>query len=175
MSERVTHLRSEQRKTTKYYPLALSLYGAINVYSTTIINLHLTIYYSKTIYKTVNNCIIHSFSHSWLAQGHTYSTPSLGSFPRHFSADCSVCSKNYVSTRRFTCRECPDRTLEIAIVVIVALLASSVSLGVVSYLVSTEVVGAGQGIVARLKERIPKESIKIIVVMWQILTQVRMG
>ncbi|CAN0440774.1 unnamed protein product, partial [Ascophyllum nodosum] len=44
-------------------------------------------------------------------------------------------------------------------------------LTIFSYLVSAEVGGAGRGIVDRVTRWVPMQSIKIIVVAWQILTQ----
>ena len=44
---------------------------------------------------------------------------------------------------------------------------------VVSYVVSGEVGDKGDRIVARLKRYIPLQSLKIVIVAWQILTQVR--
>ena len=52
-------------------------------------------------------------------------------------------------------------------------MAIAVGFAMVSYLVSADVGGAGRGIVDRVTRRIPMQSVKIVVVAWQILTQVR--
>lgn len=46
---------------------------------------------------------------------------------------------------------------------------------VVSYVMSGEGGGRGQGLVERVAKYIPLQSVKIVIVSWQILTQVRDG
>ena len=43
------------------------------------------------------------------------------------------------------------------------------------YMLSLETEGADRGIVARLRRFIPLQFVKIVIVVWQILTQVRRG
>ena len=87
-------------------------------------------------------------------------------------ADCSVCSENYAPNLSFTCRKCFDRRVGVATAVVLAVLVLAVGLVVILYLVSAEEGGAGRGIVNRVMKRIPMQSVKIIIVVWQILTQV---
>ena len=93
--------------------------------------------------------------------------------PEIFVADCSVCSKTYVSGTSFSCRKCSDRAIAITIVAILVVLATAIGLATVSYLVSAEGIGGGRGIMEAIMRRVPTESVKIIIVVWQILTQVR--
>ena len=62
--------------------------------------------------------------------------------------------------------------MAIATAVVVAVLTLAVGLAIILYLVSAEKGDAGRGIVNRMMKRIPMHSVKIIIVMWQILTQV---
>jgi len=72
----------------------------------------------------------------------------------------------------FTCQKCSDRKVAIATAVVVAVLTLAVGLAIILYLVSAEKGDAGRGIVNRMMKRIPMHSVKIIIVVWQILTQV---
>ena len=100
------------------------------------------------------------------------STLSRWSVSMLWFADCSICSKNSVSTVGFICRECTNGTVGIAVAFVATVLIASLGLAMGSYLVSPEETRAGQGIVDRLTRRIPMQSVKIIIVVWQILTQV---
>ena len=102
-------------------------------------------------------------------------TLSLWYVPTLSFADCSVCSKNYVSSRRFVCRQCSNRTTSIAIATVVSFLVAAMGLYLFSYLVSSRKEGTGRGVIDRITQRIPKQSVKIIIVVWQILTQVRVS
>ncbi|CAM9398277.1 unnamed protein product, partial [Ascophyllum nodosum] len=84
---------------------------------------------------------------------------------------CSICSKTHVSGTSFSCRECSDRAIAITIVAILVVLATAIGLATVSYLVSAEVVGRGRGIVEAIVRRVPTQSVKVVIVVWQILTQ----
>jgi len=52
-------------------------------------------------------------------------------------------------------------------------LALGVVIAIVSHLVSAEEAGARRGITDYMMQRIPLQSLKIIIILWQILTQVR--
>lgn len=88
-------------------------------------------------------------------------------------ADCSVCSEGYSRTLSFTCAECVDPGGGIAIMVVVAVFFLGAAIALCMHLVSGEMDGARQGIIHRVARRLPLQPIKIIVVVWQILTQVR--
>ena len=87
--------------------------------------------------------------------------------------DCSVCSKNYAPSLSYTCRECSNSAVGIAVATALTLLAAAVGIVIVSHLLSGEMVGSGRGIVDRLTRRVPMHSVKIVIIVWQILTQVR--
>ena len=55
----------------------------------------------------------------------------------------------------------------------VAVIAMVIIFTVFTFLTSTEMVGRGRKAVARLLRRMPLHSLKIIIVAWQIVTQVR--
>ena len=101
-------------------------------------------------------------------------TPLCGLLTFLFS-DCSVCSKTYAPGLNFICQKCSDGTKGIAITVVIIVLIIACGLAIFSHLVSAEVGGGGRGIVDRVTRWVPMQSIKIIVVAWQILTQVREG
>lgn len=87
--------------------------------------------------------------------------------------DCSVCSKGYTPSLGFVCNKCPENanggTAIIAVMATIVLLAFAAFF---SYLFSEEMEGVDQGIAACVTRFIPLQSIKIIIVMWQILTRV---
>ena len=97
-------------------------------------------------------------------------TPRCGP-PAFLFSDCSVCSKAYTPGLNFICQKCSDGTNGIAFTVVIIVLVIAFGLEIFSYLVSAEVGGAGRGIVDRVTRWVPIQSIKIIVVAWQILTQ----
>lgn len=57
--------------------------------------------------------------------------------------------------------------------IIVAIFGVVLLAVVVSYLIFGERQGATRGIVSRVKRCIPLQTVKIVIVVWQILTQVR--
>ena len=93
--------------------------------------------------------------------------------PRRLFADCSVCSKNHVSSLSFTCRECYDSAVVILIATVFTVLVAAVALAIFRYLVSVKGVNAERRIMDCVTQRIPMHSVKIVIVVWQILTQLR--
>lgn len=86
--------------------------------------------------------------------------------------DCSVCSDGYNSELGFICSECADSVDAIVLAAVLAVVALVVTAGTISYVMSGETEVSGSGVVERLRRYIPLQSLKIIVVAWQILTQV---
>ena len=87
-----------------------------------------------------------------------------------FSTDCSVCSKNYASSFGFTCNKCSDKTAGgITLAVILALVVLFFVAASATHLISGRM---GCDIVSRLARFVPPHSIKIIIVVWQIITKV---
>ena len=100
-----------------------------------------------------------------------YRRPYTSSFP-----DCSVCSKRYSGNLGFACNKCSDNAagvIALAVTMIIVFLLAFVAF--LSYMLSGETRGADQSIVARVTRFIPLHSVKIVIVVWQILTQVRQG
>ncbi len=62
----------------------------------------------------------------------------------------------------------------IVLAAVLAVLALVAAAGVISYVMAGETGMAGRGVVERLRRYIPLQSVKIIVVAWQILTQVNL-
>lgn len=73
----------------------------------------------------------------------------------------------------FTCTECSDSARGIALTVVLSVAAVIVVLAIFAHLVSGETEGPGQAIMNRLARDIPLQTVKIVIVAWQILTQVR--
>lgn len=71
----------------------------------------------------------------------------------------------------FTCTECVNSDGGIAIMVAVAILILCVGMALCKHLVSGERDGAHEGIIGRFIKHLPLQSIKIVVVVWQIVTQ----
>ena len=72
----------------------------------------------------------------------------------------------------FTCTKCVNSDGGIAIMVVVAILILCVGIALCKHLVSGEMDGAHDGIIGRFTKHLPLQSIKIVVVVWQIVTQV---
>lgn len=90
-----------------------------------------------------------------------------------FGADCAVCSDGHTEKLSFTCTKCSDGASGVAVVVLLVLAAVIVAVAVVSYVMSGESGGKGRGLVERVARYVPLQSVKIVIVSWQILTQVR--
>jgi len=84
---------------------------------------------------------------------------------------CSICSDGHSMTLSFTCEECMDTEAGSALMAIVVLVAMVAMLLLFKYLVSGEMDVKKQGIVHKTLKRLPLQSIKILIVVWQILTQ----
>lgn len=69
----------------------------------------------------------------------------------------------------FTCTDCVYDRGGIAILVVVGVLSVGAATTLVMCLVSAEMDGAPRGSINRFVKRLPLESIKIVVVVWQIL------
>lgn len=91
-----------------------------------------------------------------------------------FRADCSTCSNGYTAQLGFTCSNCSENSAGgIAVAVVLAVVALFVAAAVVSYVMSGEAgLGAGRGVIERLTRHLPLQFVKLVIVAWQILTQV---
>ena len=98
----------------------------------------------------------------------------LPGWPFPFGTDCSVCSDGYSEKLGFTCSKCSkDSAVGIVVAAILSIAALFAAVCVVWYLISGEAgLSAGQGVIGFLTRYIPLQSVKIVIVAWQILTQV---
>lgn len=87
--------------------------------------------------------------------------------------DCAICKESYTAGIGFTCSECPDSIGDVVLAAVLGVVALFTVVAVVSYVVSGGGVGGGNIVIGRLTQYVPLQSVKIIVVTWQILTQVR--
>ena len=90
-------------------------------------------------------------------------------------ADCAICSDGFSGGFGFICKRCSNSIggIVVAIVFVLALLVAVIL--AVSYLLSTELERGIQGraCVERLMRYIPMQSVKVVIVTWQIVIQVR--
>lgn len=89
------------------------------------------------------------------------------------SADCAVCSDGYAPQLGFTCTKCLDAASGAVLASFVLVAIAFAAVAVASYVMSGERPGKRRGVVERVARFVPLQSIKIVVVSWQILTQVR--
>ena len=89
------------------------------------------------------------------------------------SADCAVCSDGYAPQLGFTCTKCLDAANGAVLASLVLVAIAFAAVAVASYVMSGERPGKRRGVVERVARFVPLQSIKIVVVSWQILTQVR--
>lgn len=84
--------------------------------------------------------------------------------------DCSVCSKGYGATLAFRCRQCSDGNS--AVIVVVLAIAILAAVAFLWHMVSIEDADSTRGVVVRVENVLPLQSIKIVLVAWQIVAQV---
>ena len=88
--------------------------------------------------------------------------------------DCAICSEGYTTNMGFPCRKCLDTTSGVALAVVITIAVVLAVAVLTSYLISgVKVQGRGGGKIECLTRYIPLQSVKIVIVTWQILTQVR--
>ena len=84
-----------------------------------------------------------------------------------------MCSDSYTPSLGSTCSKCPQTSgLGIGLLVAFGVVAFVVCVAILNYMLSGQERSADRGIMARISRFIPFQSLKIIVVVWQILTQV---
>ena len=86
--------------------------------------------------------------------------------------DCSVCSKTFSPGLGKTCTKCSDSKVGILFAIGLGVSGAAVGVIVAFHLVSGEKEGARRGIVGRISRIVPLHALKIVIVAWQILTQV---
>ena len=84
---------------------------------------------------------------------------------------CSICSDGYSTTLSFTCEECLESDVGAVLVASVIMVSIVAVVLLFKYLVSGEIDVKKQSLVHKALKRLPLQSIKILIVVWQILTQ----
>ncbi|CAM9855851.1 unnamed protein product, partial [Ectocarpus sp. 4 AP-2014] len=89
----------------------------------------------------------------------------------YYGPYCAICTENYGRTMAFECTKCSSGEGVAVGVIFVSTLAVA-GAALVAYLVSNEREGGGGGgLIVRVKDKVSFRSLKIVVVVWQILTQ----
>lgn len=86
--------------------------------------------------------------------------------------DCAVCSDGYTSELGFVCRKCVGSAGGIVLAAVLTAVLLAAVVAVVSYVMSGESGERRRGLVDRVARYVPLQSFKIVIVAWQILTQV---
>ena len=73
----------------------------------------------------------------------------------------------------FTCSRCSDSTTGIVVIGIIILVCVVVGIVLALHLLSGGMENTERGLVSRIIRIVPVQAVKIIIVAWQILTQVR--
>ena len=103
-----------------------------------------------------------------------YACVRLSVSPR-YDADCSVCEKGYSATLAHTCKRCSgsDQTIILVVAIVAIVMATAGGAYLTVYLVSMEPANARTTrLHVKLLQYAPLQAFKILVVLWQILTQV---
>ena len=93
-------------------------------------------------------------------------------YPASAMTDCSSCSAGYSPQLGFACNDCSDSVGGIVLATLILAGGLVTAVTVISYLISGQSSNKRPGLVQRLARYIPLQSVKIIIVAWQILTQV---
>lgn len=82
---------------------------------------------------------------------------------------CSICSNGFSKSIGFECNKCSDSDNNVLIIIVFSILIIILVSIVLAYLVSAD--SARFGYFSRVKKYVPIQSVKIVIVVWQILTQ----
>lgn len=85
-----------------------------------------------------------------------------------------MCSPNYTGGLGFACELCSGSARGVAVTAVLSVVAALALLIIVVYLFSDKATSGASGIVDPLSKNVPLQSLKIIIVAWQIITQVRL-
>ena len=92
-----------------------------------------------------------------------------------YDADCSVCEKGYYATQAYKCKRCSvsHQTIVLVVAIVVIVMATAGGVYTTVYLVTMEPANARMTrLHVKLLHYVPLPAFKILVVLWQILTQV---
>eukprot|EP00903_Cladosiphon_okamuranus_P013951 g12975.t1 len=84
---------------------------------------------------------------------------------------CSICARGYTGGLSFTCSKCFSGAGVVVLASFLAVVALVVAVAVLAYAMSGKARAGRRGMVERLGRYIPLQSVKIVIVAWQILTQ----
>lgn len=94
-------------------------------------------------------------------------------FARGSYADCSVCCDGYFPSLGASCNKCSENnSLGLALLAVLGVVVFAGFVTFLVYMLSGKELSADRGILARISRIIPLHSLKIVVVVWQILAQV---
>lgn len=100
--------------------------------------------------------------------------PLLTPLARHrCEPDCSICVDGYAASFGFACDKCVDKAGGVVVVVVLVLTILLAAAVIATHTISGQLEGGGRGRIERLTRYIPLQSVKIVIVAWQIVTQVR--
>lgn len=89
-------------------------------------------------------------------------------------ADCSVCSDGYIGDGDNTCRACSSNSrAQLAVIIVFSVVGVAIAIFFALYLLSGIMESVCWDVARIVARHLPSQSIKIIIVTWQILTQVR--
>ena len=86
--------------------------------------------------------------------------------------DCSICSDGYAEGFKFVCNTCPDKGGAIVFAAVLTVFFVIGAAAVASYTMSIPLERSGRGAMERMARFIPLQSLKIVIVALQIVTQV---
>lgn len=85
--------------------------------------------------------------------------------------DCSICGDGYTASPGFACNTCSDGWVGVLVAVVVAVVGVLLLVALLSHFLPAKDT-PGRDIVTRVLRRVPVQSLKIVIIAWQILTQV---
>lgn len=91
---------------------------------------------------------------------------------RALREDCAVCAKGFASRIQYKCEKCEEEEGGMALIAVFAVIVALLGLALIWYLILAENGLKGRGLVRRIMRNMPVQSIKIMIVVWQIITQV---
>eukprot|EP00903_Cladosiphon_okamuranus_P020904 g19197.t1 len=83
---------------------------------------------------------------------------------------CSVCSDGYTASLGFACTRCSGAWASIVVAVVVAIVGVLLLVALLMHFLP-EKDSSGRDFLARVLRRVPVQSLKIVIIVWQILTQ----
>lgn len=92
-----------------------------------------------------------------------------------YVTDCSICSDGYAANFGSACDQCSDKAGGIVLMVVLVVFVLIGAAAIASYTMSRQLESGDCGTIKRLTLFVPLQSVKIVIVALQIVTQVRVG